>query len=53
VPAVSAQSSAAGVLSSATRKLDLGLLGGLTRAAMCPLVDSTKRTLPPSSWLLR
>jgi hypothetical protein len=31
----------------------LGLPGGLTSAAMWPLVDSTNRVSPPSSWVLR
>ena len=29
----------------------LGLPGGLTMEAMCPLVDSTNRVVPPSSWV--
>ena len=34
-------------------KVALGLPGGLTRAAMWPLVESTNRVSPPSSWVLR
>ena len=37
----------------ATWKVDFGLPGGLTSEAMWPLVDSTKRVSPPSSWVLR
>jgi len=37
----------------ATWNRAFGLPGGLTIDAMCPLVDSTNRTSPPSSWVLR
>jgi len=41
----------AGLL-DAVWKLALGLPGGFTIAAMCPLVESTNFDSPPSSWVV-
>ena len=42
-----------GLSAGAVRNVALGLPGGLTMAAMCPLVDSTNLTGPPSSCVVR
>ncbi len=53
VSAVRSHSAGSAGLSLFTWKLDFGLPGGLTSAAMCPLVDRTKREVPPSRCVVR